>query len=376
MVAAGSLLLMPRLYGQAHLIDTDTPGLLIWSATALAFWNGLHEPKGRRWRVAVGVLLGLAFIEKMGAVMVLFPLLLWLIVGYLPRTFTRRRRRADWIDGFVTIGAMLVPLGLAFQQIQILQRQLPPPNVTDLFVHRPVSDCRARFWPSRSLSGACALSRLVLPEEQGLGSRAVRLSRHGPPSWPSPPLIGWLGNPAWWRETFPRLAHYYTLNVDREHSLPNIQIIYFGQIYEFSLPWHNAWVLIGDHRTRRDPGLGTIGLLWAIGQIRRDRLPFYFVVHLLTLPVIRMFPTPAHDGVRLFLPTFFFLAAFAGWGTVGPGRPLSRNRFDFPHGSRAWAWPWLVLGSAAMSLVADPSLRTLLLQRGHRRSRGGVATRL
>ena len=66
--------------------------------------------------------------------------------------------------------------------------------------------------------------------------------------------IGWLGNPAWWRETLPRLAHYYTLNVDREHSLPNIQIIYFGQIYEFSLPWHNAWVLIGNHRARRDPG--------------------------------------------------------------------------------------------------------------------------
>jgi hypothetical protein len=36
-VMAGSLLLMPRLYGQAHLIDTDTPGLLLWAATALAF---------------------------------------------------------------------------------------------------------------------------------------------------------------------------------------------------------------------------------------------------------------------------------------------------------------------------------------------------
>ena len=36
-----------RVYGQAHLIDTDTPGLLIWSATALAFWNGLHVPNGR-----------------------------------------------------------------------------------------------------------------------------------------------------------------------------------------------------------------------------------------------------------------------------------------------------------------------------------------
>ena len=81
LVMAGSLLFMPRLYGQAHLIDTDTPGLLLWAATALAFWKGLHEPDARRWRVAVGILLGLAFVEKMGAVMVLLPLLLWLIVG-------------------------------------------------------------------------------------------------------------------------------------------------------------------------------------------------------------------------------------------------------------------------------------------------------
>ncbi|MBX6314707.1 MAG: glycosyltransferase family 39 protein, partial [Isosphaeraceae bacterium] len=58
-VAAGSLLLMPRLYGQAHLIDTDTPGLLLWAATAVAFWKGLYDPKGWRWRIAVGVLVGL-----------------------------------------------------------------------------------------------------------------------------------------------------------------------------------------------------------------------------------------------------------------------------------------------------------------------------
>src|SRR6185437_12193039 len=67
-VMAGSLLLMPRLYGQAHLIDTDTPGLLLWAATALAFWKGLYEPGAGRWRVLVGVLMGLAFIEKIAAV--------------------------------------------------------------------------------------------------------------------------------------------------------------------------------------------------------------------------------------------------------------------------------------------------------------------
>ncbi len=93
-VASGSLLLMPRLYGQAHLIDTDVPGLLLWAATALAFWKGLHEQNARRWRVAVGILLGLAFVEKMGTVLVLLPVLLWLIVGWLPRAFFKRGRAA------------------------------------------------------------------------------------------------------------------------------------------------------------------------------------------------------------------------------------------------------------------------------------------
>ena len=174
LVMAGSLLFMPRLYGQAHLIDTDTPGLLLWAATALAFWKGLHEPGARRWRVAVGILLGLAFVEKMGAVMVLLPLLLWLVVGHLPRSFARPGGRFDWIDGTLTTGAMLAPLGLAFQQIQILQQQLPPPAVTNLFVHRPASD-----WPGAILAIPLAVwfvRRLLgwfFPEEQGLGGRAA-----------------------------------------------------------------------------------------------------------------------------------------------------------------------------------------------------------
>ena len=100
LVMAGSLLLMPRLYGQAHLIDTDTPGLLLWSATALAFWKGLHEPHARRWRVAVGILLGLAFIEKMGAVMVLIAASALVDRRHTcPEPSRRPGGRFDWIDG-------------------------------------------------------------------------------------------------------------------------------------------------------------------------------------------------------------------------------------------------------------------------------------
>ena len=374
-VMAGSLLLMPRLYGQAHLIDTDTPSLLLWAATALAFWKGLHETKAGRWRVAVGILLGLAFVEKMGAVMVLLPLLLWLIAGYLPRTLLRpggrgdridgneRKKggkvplsrpgaRGDWIDGLLTTGAMLAPLAIAFQQIQILQRQLPPPKVANLFIHRPPSD-----WSGAILAVPLVvwcLRRLLawlFPRNKVWGVERPALETFTA-ILAFAPVVGWLGNPAWWRETLPRLTHYYTMSTPegRRGTLPDIQILYFGQVYEFSLPWHNGWVLMGITVPVAILGAGVIGLIWGLFRIRRDRLPLYFLIHFLTFPVIRMFPTPAHDGVRLFLPTFFFLAAFAGWGTVAVADWLARavrlsSRLARP------ALAGLVLGSAAFALI-------------------------
>ena len=91
----------------------------------------------------------------------------------------------------------------------------------------------------------------VFPENRVWG-----VERPGLETWTAilafAPVVGWLGNPAWWRDTLPRLTHYYTLSTDASGTLPDIQIIYFGQVYEFSLPWHNGWVLMGDHRTRRN----------------------------------------------------------------------------------------------------------------------------
>jgi hypothetical protein len=310
----------------------------------------LHEPNARRWRIAVGVLLGLAFVEKMGAVVVLVPLLLWMIVGSLPQTARRPVGRFDWIDGVVTIGAMLAPLLLAFQQIQILQQRFPPPSRTNLFVDRPSSD-----WP-----GAILAAPLLVWLVRRLAGRLYRNS----PIWrverPAletftailafAPLVGWLGNPAWWRQTLPRLAHYYTLSNQRQGALPGIQIIYFGQFYDFSLPWHNAWVLLAITVPPAILGASVVGLLWAIGQIGRDKLPFYFLIHFLTLPVIRMFDTPAHDGVRLFLPTFFFLAALAGWGAVWAADTLARL-VRVPKLSARLAVTAVVLGSASIELI-------------------------
>ena len=131
------------------------------------------------------------------------------------------------------------------------------------------------------------------------------------------------------------------LNRARRGSLPDIRIIYLGQTYEYSLPWHNAWVLIAITVPATILAAALVGLVVALPSLGRDRLPLFFLVHLVTLPALRMLPTPAHDGVRLFLPTFFFLAAFAGWGAVWPGRrPARRLRVRRRRGARRRSRPW------------------------------------
>jgi hypothetical protein len=322
-VMAGSLLFMPRVYGHAHIAGTDTPGLLLWAATALAFWKGLYEPGAGGWRVLVGVLLGLAFVEKMAAVFVLAPLLLWLLVARLPATFARGGR-ADWIDGLVTGVPMLSALGVAFAEILRLARLFPPPLYTDMFIKRPRSVLPGAVlalpllvWVIRRLSGKVWPRSPIWGAERPALELATSVLAFAP-------VVGWLGNPTWWRETLPRLAHYYLINTDRRGSLPDIQILYFGQAYEYSLPWHNAWVLLAITVPATVLAAALIGLTFTLGHVRRDRLPLYFGLHLITLPIFRMFPTPAHDGVRLFLPTFFFLAAFSGWGAIGLADGLTR----------------------------------------------------
>ena len=128
--------------------------------------------------------------------------------------------RGAWIDGLITSGLMLLPLGLAFLEIQGLQRQLPLPKQTNLFIHRPSSDLPGvilaaplAIWMLRRLLGR------LFP-----GSEIWGIERPALETWTAilafAPVVGWLGNPAWWRETMPRLAHYYMLSFDRRGALP------------------------------------------------------------------------------------------------------------------------------------------------------------
>jgi len=108
------------------------------------------------------------------------------------------------------------------------------------------------------------------------------------------------------------------LNRDREGSLVPIEILYWGRKYVYSLPWHNGWVLLA---ITLPPGvllLVICGVFAALKEWWRSRpggqAALFLLLHAVTLPVLRMLSMPAHDGVRLMLPSLLFVAALAGMG--------------------------------------------------------------
>lgn len=72
--ALAALILMPRLFAEAHILSLDLPITVLWVLTAWAYVKGL-ESWG--WGVVTGLLYGLAVTTKLHAFFLPFPLLAW-----------------------------------------------------------------------------------------------------------------------------------------------------------------------------------------------------------------------------------------------------------------------------------------------------------
>jgi 4-amino-4-deoxy-L-arabinose transferase-like glycosyltransferase len=300
-----SLLFLPRVVGDAHVIGTDLPMLFFHAATALAFWKGLSD---RRWQVAAAALFAAQFLVKFSAIAALPVLgLTWLVaLAVSPRPANPRR---VWMRQLMTLqtASILVALPLA---LAIVKDGPIPEGVRQLaWIHPLLLVAVAVIWVLANWQGD--------PDERPLAS-AVTLAALAP-------LFTVAMNPAWWQDTVVSLGDYLRLNLRREDALPDIGIFYLGQRYYYTLPWH-SWLVL----TAVTVPIGTL-LAFVIGAgaaplaVRRDPLPLYLLGHALALPAIRMLGTPAHDGVRLFLPSFFFLALLGGWG-VSRLVELARSR--------------------------------------------------
>jgi hypothetical protein len=154
-------------------------------------------------------------------------------------------------------------------------------------------------------------------------------------------LVFYLLNPPLWHRPFTGIADFFYLNTHRNQF--NVSILFWGRMYDLdhSLPWYNTlvWAAITfptlffamlpfgvSHMFSRSvtgmaTGNGFHEMAAGNGAQRSDRtgtashFSWLIVLNALVLLIARAIPgTPPHDGVRLFVAAFPFLAIIAGIG--------------------------------------------------------------
>jgi dolichyl-phosphate-mannose-protein mannosyltransferase len=77
--AATALILIPNLFGYAHIAVTDLPLATLWFLTVYSFWKGLGSTP---WSIVLGVVWGLALSTKFPALLIPVPLIIWAHLFY------------------------------------------------------------------------------------------------------------------------------------------------------------------------------------------------------------------------------------------------------------------------------------------------------
>ncbi len=365
LVAAASLILMPRVLGHARINGTDTPLMFFWALAAIAFWEGLAS---RRWQIACGVCLGLAFSAKMPAVLGIAPAAIIGIVRALAvdsntTSATTSAGRSRFVRA-AFLATLIAPLAIAAPELLRLRAgmreaalerfpaeqhqgylttiDLLDPGVTT-WVPGWLFFLPAAFWLLREIAIFAARRRSTLVALRGSPIYEMLLSCIA-----LAPAVSILLNPLWWQDTAIRLAHYLALFTERDALVRDFEIYYFGRLYRYSLPWHNGFVLTAITVPLGISALAIAGCWTVLRSASRDLLPLYLLLGALVFPVMRMFDTPAHGVVRLMLPTFFFWAALAG---VGFTALVARSRTDEDVAPTSDKWLGLTLPQRATALV-------------------------
>jgi hypothetical protein len=147
-------------------------------------------------------------------------------------------------------------------------------------------------------------------------------------------LVAWLFVPTAWHDPRGALFGLFEASLTRDETIP-IATVYLGRVYDYVVPWHHAIVMmlitvpvgilslavigtadLGRSRALLRPADSRAALA------RLSLLQIGFFLALMALPT-----SPNHDGVRLFLPAFPFVAILAGLA-VGRLDAALRARFE------------------------------------------------
>jgi 4-amino-4-deoxy-L-arabinose transferase-like glycosyltransferase len=127
-------------------------------------------------------------------------------------------------------------------------------------------------------------------------------------------LVSVLVNPAAWPDPIGFQRRLIAESLSREMHVP-ISTYYAGQVFAFGAPWHHAIVLTGATLPVATIALAVIALKTVIRRGRTRPLATLCVVQIAFWWGLMALPgSPNHDGVRLWLPMFPFVAVMAGIG--------------------------------------------------------------
>jgi len=133
------------------------------------------------------------------------------------------------------------------------------------------------------------------------------------------PLVALLFAPMWWSNPISGALDYLEL-LRSPQGWTGVDAYYLGEVYqmpgtEASIPWHAVPLLSLVTTPLWVCCLFLTGLFFWYRSERRSDVVSLWAASALILPLVVMLPsTPGHDGVRLFLPSFFFVAMIAGYG--------------------------------------------------------------
>ncbi|CAN5913849.1 hypothetical protein BH23PLA1_BH23PLA1_15540 [soil metagenome] len=150
--------------------------------------------------------------------------------------------------------------------------------------------------------------------------------------------------PHWWYDPPGAVERFLLANTTRAETFP-IPTLYLGQIYEFSLPWHNTIVLTAVAVPVLVQALGFLGIWACVSRGRSAPWMMIWPLSWSVLMVVRALPNaPGHDGLRQFLPAVASLAVLAGFGAAWLANRLRPRRL-------AWVAWLLAAGAIGESVV-------------------------
>jgi len=316
-VGTTGLVLMPRLFAHAHFATCDGPLVACWLLSAVAFWPA-WEGHGARALAGPGsgkegTPRGFASLKPRP------PGLTQAAEADLPR--------CALIGPRVLLGGLLFGalLGMTFSSKATGLLAVIPP-LAWLVVYR----------------GWHAAATFAV----GLVAAAVTFFVLNPPLW-TQPISG--------------TAEFLDLNLHRAGRLGlNIPVRFLGQIHHVGnpLPWYNTLLWTAVTVPVGLLALAVLGMFAAWTWRRSQPAGVFIWLSWAVLVVVRAIPgTPVHDGVRLFLPSFGFLASAqseTGGRAGGAGQVAAANSSG-PYARRAWVCRWAALGAVVLALAGSAS---------------------